>query len=69
MDDADRDFLSNEKLKAAGKLYYAKGYDRAIERNLNFADAYHNRGRIHAILKNFDATLFDVKIFVAPAAR
>ena len=50
LNDTDRDFLANEKLEEALKLYYAKDYDGAINlynEALNFgeyAEIYNNRG-------------------------
>ena len=50
MNDADRDFLANQKLEEALKLYYAKDYQSAIKiynKVLKFGEypvAYYNRG-------------------------
>ena len=31
MEEADRDFLANEKIKEGNRLYYAKDYESAIK--------------------------------------
>lgn len=59
MNDADRDFLANQKFDEGVKLYYAKDYhgaiklySEAIALNPNLAEAYFNRGMAYGRLHN-----------------
>ena len=72
MNDADRDFLANQKLEEANRLaYQAKFnesiilYTEAIELNPNYAEAYNQRGNIYNIVylhKNVPLVIAGVKL-------
>ena len=53
MNDADREFLANQKLEEANRIYYKdisnafKLYSEAIELNPNYKVAYKNRGNVY----------------------
>ncbi len=64
MNDADRDFLANQKNKEGSKLYYAKNYngalklfDEALKLKPNWDLLYHNRGNCYAGLENYELAI------------
>ena len=66
MTDADRDFLANQKLEEALKLYYAKDYHgsiklntEAIELKPNWSWPYNNRGIAYDDLKQYERAIQD----------
>ena len=66
LNDADRDFLTNEKLEAGNKLAYAENYhgaiklyNEALQLKPNFDKAYNNRGIEYALLGNFNQAIAD----------
>ena len=66
MNDADRDFLANQKGEEGNKLYYAKDYKGAIEKyneslklNPNLEVAYNNRGICYKELGQNERAIHD----------
>ena len=66
MNDADRDFLANQKNKEGLRLYYSQNYEdaikfykEAIELNPNYYEAYSNRGVVYAQLKQYELAIHD----------
>ena len=66
MEQADRDFLANQKLEEGYKRYYfrnyhgaIKFYDEAIQLNPNSARAYNKRAIAYDKLKNYEQALAD----------
>ena len=65
MNDADRDFLANQKFEEGNKLYYAKDYNEAIklyDEVLKFGDyveAYNNRGLAYFYLGQKERAIAD----------
>lgn len=66
LNDADRDFLANEKLDEGLKLYYAedhhsaiKLYNEAIELKPDYAEAYYNRGNTYTKLRQYEQSIQD----------
>ena len=66
MEQADRDFLANQKLEEGYKRYYfrnyhgaIKFYDEAIQLNPNSARAYNKRAIAYNKLKNYEQALAD----------
>ena len=66
MNNADRDFLANQKNEEGIKLCYAKNYEEAIKNfnealklNPNYASAYINRGIAYIGLNNFKQPIED----------
>ena len=66
MNQADRDFLANQKLDEGNKLAYAKDYNGAIrlynealQLKPNYADAYNNRGIAYRHLKQYERAIAD----------
>lgn len=65
MNDADRDFLANQKFEEANKLYYEKNYHGAIKlydevlKFGEYAEAYNNRGNVYQILKQYERAIQD----------
>ena len=66
MNDADRDFLANQKYEEGLKLYYEgnfngaiKLYSEALEINPNYFEAYTNRGNAYGKLRQYEPALQD----------
>ena len=66
MNDADRDFLANQKLEEGNKLAYAKDfngaiklYNESLELKPNWDWAYLNRGDVYGILRQFELAIQD----------
>ena len=66
MNDADRDFLANQKYEEGLKLYYERNfngaiqlYSEALEINPNFAEAYTNRGNAYGKLRQYKPAIQD----------
>ncbi|MBR2518182.1 MAG: tetratricopeptide repeat protein [Selenomonadaceae bacterium] len=66
INDADREFLAEQKLDAGNKLYYAKNYngamklyDEAIQINPNYFGAYNNRGNVYDDLRQYERAIQD----------
>ena len=66
IDDADRDFLANQKLDEGNRLYYAQDYNgairlygEAVELKPDFAAAYNNRGIAYDDLKQYERAIAD----------
>ena len=66
MKDADRDFLANQKLEEALKLYYAKDYHgsiklntEAIELKPDWSWPYNNRGNAYSHLNQYERAIQD----------
>lgn len=75
LNDADRDFLANEKLEEGNKLYYAEDYDgaiklynEAIQLNPKYFEAYNNRGLAYKNLGQYERAIadFDKAIALKP---
>ena len=61
MNNADREFLANQKFEEGNRLFYAKDfngaikyYTESIEINPNLTEAYNNRGLLHQNLKHYE---------------
>ena len=66
MNDTDREFLANQKVEEAEKLYYAKDYNgaiklynEAIKLNINNSLAYYVRGSAYDELKQYEIAIKD----------
>ena len=65
MNDADREFLANQKFEEGNKLYYANDYDEAIKlydevlKFGEYSDAYYNRGCAYSDLGQYERAIQD----------